>query len=93
MPINRSMGRNIHFYDATSRDVALGGLVQNGSVTEANFLDMLGMLLITDTPIQVQQRGSGHRVVRANNRLEPGEYDIHCNSRCRLLVVAVAANE
>ena len=45
MPNNRFVGRNIHFYDTTSREVALGGLVQNDSVTEANFLGMIGMLL------------------------------------------------
>jgi len=82
MPINRSLGRNIHFYDATSPEVVLGGMVQNGSVTEANFLDILGILLITETPIRVQERESGHVVLRTNNRLEPGVYDVYCDSKC-----------
>ena len=39
MTSNQSHFRNIHFYDATKPDdAALGGLIQNGSVTEADFL-------------------------------------------------------
>ncbi|KAF8535552.1 hypothetical protein BDD12DRAFT_918639 [Trichophaea hybrida] len=68
MPINCSVGCNIHFYDATSHEIVLGGLIQNGSVTEANFLDILGILLITERPMRVQQR------------LELGEYDVYCDS-------------
>jgi len=48
MPSNRSLGRNVHFYDATVPDVALGGLIQNGSVTEVNFLDYLWILLVLE---------------------------------------------
>ncbi|RPB28070.1 hypothetical protein L211DRAFT_860397 [Terfezia boudieri ATCC MYA-4762] len=80
MPIDRSLGRNVKFYDATSPEVALGGMIQNGSVTEGNFLDMLGILLITETPIRVQERGSGHIVMKTNNRLEAGHYDVYCDS-------------
>ncbi|RPB29518.1 hypothetical protein L211DRAFT_832221 [Terfezia boudieri ATCC MYA-4762] len=81
MPIDRSLGRNVQFYDATSPGDALGGLIQNGSVTEANFLDMLAILLITKTPIRVQERDSGHIVMRTNTRLEAGHYDVYCDSR------------
>jgi len=55
MPPNRSPGRNVHFYDATVPDVTLGGFVQNGSVTEANFLDFLFLLLVTTAPLRVQE--------------------------------------
>lgn len=81
MPIDRSLGRNVHFYDASVPDVSLGGLIQNGSVTEANFLDMLSIILVTNTPIRVQGRTSGHIVTRTNSRVESGEYDIYCDSR------------
>lgn len=76
MPIDRSLGRNVQFYDATLPGDALGELIQNGSVTAANFLEMLGILLITEAPIRVQERGSGHIVTRANTRLETGHYDV-----------------
>ena len=46
MSTSRSLPRNVSFYDATHLDVALGGFVQNGSITEGNFLDIHGMLLI-----------------------------------------------
>ena len=75
MPINRVGGRNVHFYNAMAPHHPLGGLIQNGSVTEENFLDMLGMMLITGTAsIQVQERDSGHYVTRTNNPLQLGHY-------------------
>lgn len=51
MLINRSIIHNIQFHDTTSGGVASGGLIQNGSVAEANFLDILGVLLITERSI------------------------------------------
>jgi len=79
----RSLLRNVSFYDATKPDVVLGGLVQNGSITEANFLDMLGILLIVGgSPICVQGRTSSHIVSRLDVPLEIGEYGIHCDSMC-----------
>ena len=84
MSSNRSHFRNIHFYDATKVDEdALGGLIQNGSITEENFLDMLGILLVTESvPIRVEHRTSGHIVSGNNRRLDVGVYDIYCDSRC-----------
>ena len=82
MPFDRSPGRNVHFYDASSPDIVLGGLIQNGSVTEANFLDMCEILLVTETPYQVRERDSRQLVTRINTPLEPGHYDIYCDSKC-----------
>jgi len=63
--------------------VALGGFVQNGSITEANFLDILRMLLIIEEgPIRVQQRVSGHIVSRTGVPLQTGVYDIYCDCMC-----------
>ena len=58
---------NIHFYHG-SKDGdsdALGG----PSITESNFLDMLGVLLVTGL-IRVVHRTSGQIVSRTNARLE-----------------------
>ncbi|KAF8429545.1 hypothetical protein EV426DRAFT_581777 [Tirmania nivea] len=41
---------------------------------------MLGILLVPEIAIRVQERVSSHVVSRANSRLEPGEYDIYCDS-------------
>jgi len=80
MVLNRSFLRNVSFHDATNPDIALGGLFQNGSITEANFLDILGILLISEkNPLRVQERVSGHIVFRTNTPLEKGVYDIYCD--------------
>ncbi|KAG0128889.1 hypothetical protein HOY82DRAFT_580006 [Tuber indicum] len=72
MSINRSLSRNVSFYDATHPDVALGGLAQNGSITEANFRNILGTLLVVDgSPLRARERIS--RV-----------YDIYCDSSIRV---------
>lgn len=70
---NRSLGRNVRFFDARVADIAEGGLLQNGSVTEANFLDYLRILLVAKTPLGVRERTSGHIVMMTDNRLECGE--------------------
>ncbi|KAG0640477.1 hypothetical protein HOY80DRAFT_1135946 [Tuber brumale] len=81
IPVNRSLPRNVSFYDAAHPDVALGGLVQNGSITEANFLDILGILLVVKgSPLRVQGRISSHVVSRTDVPLEMGVYDIYCDS-------------
>ena len=81
MPINRSLGRNVHFYNAAFPEVPLGGLVQNGSVTQANFLYMLNILIIAETPLTVHDRRTGQEVAWTDARLEPGSYDVSCDSR------------
>ena len=68
----------MHFYDASDGERLLGGLHQNGSITEANFLDMLDFLLVTHSPVRVQDRFSCHEVARTAKTLEPGMYDVRC---------------
>jgi len=64
-------------------DVALGGFVQNGSIAEEHFLDILGMLhIIEEGPIRVQERMSGHIVSRTGMPLQTGVYDIYCECMC-----------
>jgi len=48
MSLTQPDRRNVTFYDAASPNVALGGLVHNGSITEANFLDMLEFVLVVE---------------------------------------------
>ena len=79
MTSNRSHFRNVHFYDGSNPSILLGGLVQNGSVTEANFLQMLGIVLVTEAPVQVQNRSSGYVLSASDSRLELGIYDVHCD--------------
>ena len=77
--MDRSAYRNIHIFDSTRPEKPLGGVRQNGSITESNFLDMLEILLVADgVPWIVQHRTSGHTVTRTHHRLQIGDYDIHC---------------
>jgi len=80
MPLSRSAVRNTYFYDATDPEVVLGGFRQNGSITEANFLYFLDILLKNpgDT-LRVQAKISGHIVTRTNVPLATGAYDIYCD--------------
>jgi len=93
MSLNRSLARNVTFYDAHKPNEVLGGFVQNGSVTETNFLDFLEILLVfPDVPndlhdpdpegpslIPVKERTSKHIVSRTDVTLPLGVYDIDCN--------------
>ncbi|KAG0634854.1 hypothetical protein HOY80DRAFT_1096202, partial [Tuber brumale] len=81
MSLNRSRPRNVSLYDASKPAKALGGLVQNGSITETNLLDMLGILLVVGaSPMLVQERISSHIVSRTDVPLQPGAYDIYCEA-------------
>ncbi|PUU82630.1 HNH endonuclease-domain-containing protein [Tuber borchii] len=85
MSTDRSSRRNVHFYDASKpASDALGGLIQNGSVTEANFLHMLGILLAVPAPIYVRHRTSGTIIATTNNPLLIGSYDIYCDAVIKL---------
>ncbi|KAF8528324.1 hypothetical protein BDD12DRAFT_989334 [Trichophaea hybrida] len=59
MPLNRSYFRNVRFFDETTPDNFLGGLIQNGSLTEKNFLVMLDIVLVTTAPIRVSAKDTG----------------------------------
>ncbi|KAF8424373.1 hypothetical protein EV426DRAFT_574034 [Tirmania nivea] len=79
MTSNQSHFRNVHFYDGSNPGLLLGRLVQNGSVTEANCLQMLGIILLAPAPIRVQHRSSGHVVVNSDSPLAVGAYDVYCD--------------
>ncbi|KAG0135913.1 hypothetical protein HOY82DRAFT_551108 [Tuber indicum] len=81
MPPSLSLLHNVSFYDAAHPDFALGGLVQNGSITEANFLDILKILIVVKgSPLRVQSRMSSHIVSRTDAPLKTGIYDIYCDA-------------
>ncbi|KAG0132667.1 hypothetical protein HOY82DRAFT_518039 [Tuber indicum] len=80
MPLNRTSIRDVFFYDATKPDDLLGGFFQSGAITEATFLDMLGIVVWVMYPIRVQERTSCHIVSRTSIPLERGVYDIYCQA-------------
>jgi len=78
MSINRALPRNVSFYDAAHPEVALGGFVQNGSITEANFLEFLSIILVLKPgPLDVKARKSNHIVSRTQVSLQIGIYDVY----------------
>lgn len=79
MSLNRSLCRNVHFYDATDHNTPLGGLIQNGTITEDNFLNILSVLLITEASIRVQEWTSGYVVSTIADILKPRTYDVYCD--------------
>jgi len=81
MPINRAAWRNIHICDGAT-GTTLGGLCQNGSVTEANFLWILThILLVGGASFSVRHRDSARVILPTNTPVEPGTYDIHCDGK------------
>ena len=78
---NRSRFRNVWFFDASHQDIILGGLVQNGSITEKNLLDMLGIILVSTAPILVISRSTERVVSAVDSTLEPGDYLVTCESK------------
>ena len=80
MPSNRSKGRNVHFYDARKPEEVLGGLIlnQGSPVTEAAFLTMLEILIVSSHPYEVRHRASAKVVSSDAIPLATGDYDIHC---------------
>lgn len=76
----RSLLRNVHFFDGSTGD-RLGGLCQNGSVTQASFLSMLSnILVIAPGPITVKARVSGQTITPTNDPLAHGDYDLYASS-------------
>ncbi|KAF8246557.1 hypothetical protein K440DRAFT_602229 [Wilcoxina mikolae CBS 423.85] len=81
LPLNRSYFRNVRFFDEATPDDILGGLVQNGSLTEKNFLVMLDIVLVTTAPIRVSAKDTGRVVSIVDTRLDVRDYLISCKSK------------
>jgi len=65
--------RNVRFFDEANPDVVLGGLIQNGSLTE-NFLVKLDIVLAATALIRVSAKDTGRVVSIVNTRLDAGDY-------------------
>lgn len=68
--------RNVHIYDSATHNY-LGGVHQAGSITYANFDNMLrSILLITDDHFLIKQNSTGRRMTPTNDSVVPGDYEI-----------------
>ncbi|KAK9349583.1 HNH endonuclease-domain-containing protein [Lipomyces doorenjongii] len=87
MSSDRSLGRDVHFYDISRPDKALGGLILTPSITEKTFLFALGILIISAHPYEVYLRGTEVPLGPTDEPLQPGKYDIKPDSpRGRILL-------
>lgn len=85
MSTDRSLFRNIHLYVASTGE-PIGGLWQEGSLTEGNLLGMLGqILLIIDEDWTVRHRASGQIVGPSDNPAATGDYDLYSNGKSSLI--------
>jgi hypothetical protein len=77
---NRSLGRDVHIYDANNPATVLGGLVLTNGVTNANFYSMVEVFLLFDSNY-VLRHEDVTEVRRDEEALQPGNYYIHTNGR------------
>ncbi|KAK9493300.1 hypothetical protein V1508DRAFT_403995 [Lipomyces doorenjongii] len=69
MSRNTTLGRDVHFFDSSRPDKALGGLKSTSSFTERTFLSALEILIISNSPYDIPLRPT-------DEPLQPGLYDI-----------------
>lgn len=84
MSEHRSHFRNVRFFDEANPDVVVGGLIQNGSLTEKNFLVMLDIVLVTTAPIRVSAKDSGKLVLMVDTCLDVGDYLVSCEGEIKV---------
>ena len=81
--------QNVHFYNGLT-GAKLGGLYQNGSLTQANFFDLLLVFLVTK-PLRpdaqrtlVVKKRFREIIQPTDQQLIPGEYDIFADGKPKL---------
>ncbi|KAG0124869.1 HNH endonuclease-domain-containing protein [Tuber indicum] len=101
MAPNRSLIRNVFFHDATNPDVTLGGLFQNGSITEANsiFLTLINVPLETgvydiysDVPIELSREVSVEHATTHNITGRDARFRREVRNRNKKCVVSGIVN-
>lgn len=75
MPVNRSVGRDVHIYNAKDPDIILGGLRLTRGVTNANLYAMIDIFCIFESSYVLH--GNDKTVLlRNNDPLRSGKYFI-----------------
>lgn len=82
MHMSRSLGRNVHIYDANDPAAELGGLILTNGVTNANFYSMVEIICIFDRDYDYLIRDEGGTTIeRDDHLLQPGNYYILTNGK------------
>jgi hypothetical protein len=75
MSANRSVGRDVHIYDAKDPNTALGGLILTKGVTNSNFYSMIEVFCIFDSSFSLRHE-NGTTIYRDSQPLHRGKYYI-----------------
>ena len=75
MPVNRSVGPDVHIYNAKDPNTVLGGLILTKGVTNANLHAMIDIFCIFEMSYNLQGEG-GPVIQRDDHPLRPGKYFI-----------------
>ncbi|KAF2472076.1 uncharacterized protein BDR25DRAFT_284536 [Lindgomyces ingoldianus] len=77
MPLrNRSLGRDVHIYDAKDPAATLGGLILTNGVTNNNFYSMVEILVLFASSFELQD-GDDTKIEKNDDPLRSGKYYIH----------------
>lgn len=75
-PRNRSLGRDVHIYDAKDPPATLGGLILTNGVTNNNFYSMVEILVLFASSFELRD-GDDTKIEKNDDPLRPGKYYIH----------------
>ena len=79
-PYNRSVGRNVHIFDARDRNTSIGGLILTAGVTNANLYAMIEIFVIFNGEY-ILRNESDIMIEKDDSILLPGNYYI--DSLCK----------
>ena len=72
---DRSLGRNVHIYDAKDRSKLLGGLMLNNGITKSNLYSMVEIWLLFDSSFSIENEAAA-TLERNEDPLISGKYYI-----------------
>ena len=72
---NRSQYRDVHIFDASDRNITIGGLILTKGVTNANLYTMVEIIIIVTSDFDLRNE-SGVTIEKDNSPLRPGNYYI-----------------
>ena len=84
MPGHRYHFCNVRFFDKANPDIVLGGLTQNRSLTEKNFLVILDIVLVTTAPIRVSTKDTRRVVSMVDTCLDTRDYLVSCEDETQV---------
>ena len=88
MMADRSLGRNIHIYDAKDRSKLLGGLMLNNGITKSNLYSMVEIWLLFDSSFSIENEAAA-TLQRNEEPLVSGKYYIVGRLRALILMWAI----